>query len=72
MEEFDTSTCRKCGEPKLRKSVGYFPDGRNKKFVDENGKQWVGRKCPGCVCLDAAVRIKEKRKNEKSGTDPKN
>jgi hypothetical protein len=65
MEDSDLSKCRKCGKIKVRKFVGYFPDGKNKKFVDEHGKQYRGRACPDCVRLEVRTKIKEKRNNEK-------
>jgi Zn-finger protein len=46
-EESDLSTCKICSKIKLRRLVGKFDD-KNKKYIDENGKLWNGRKCPLC------------------------
>ncbi len=62
MEESDISKCKVCGKLEVRRFVGYQPDGKNKKFVDDSDKQWVGRKCPVCVKESARLHIKEKRK----------
>lgn len=69
MEESDISTCRKCGKLEVRKQDGYFPDGRNKRFIDAEGKQWSGRACPGCVRKRAKETIKQKRANAKRGNE---
>lgn len=74
-EESDISTCRKCGGLEVRKQDGYFPDGRNKRFVNTEGAQWSGRSCPTCVRKRVKETIKEKRqkaKNADSGDDSKN
>lgn len=49
MEEANKSKCSKCQEIKTRIQDGKYPDGKNKKWVDEVGDLWVGRKCPLCV-----------------------
>lgn len=69
MEESDISKCRKCGKLEVRKQDGYFPDGRNKKFVNAEGAQWNGRKCPGCQQSNSKDHIKQKRADAKTRTD---
>jgi len=65
MEESDVSTCRKCGKLEIRKQDGYFPDGRNKRFVDAEGLQWNGRVCGQCHSSKVKIQVKEKRKRDK-------
>lgn len=72
MEESDLSTCRKCGKLEVRKQEGYFPDMRNKRFVDASGAQWSGRSCPRCVRSRVKETIKQKRADAKSRDDIKN
>ena len=72
MEESDYSKCRRCETLKLRKFVGYFPDKRNKKYVDEEGSQCRGRICPDCVRKEVKSKIKGKRKNARSGDSGSN
>ena len=67
MEEVDISKCRKCGGLEVRRFIGYQPDGKNKKYVDADDKQWVGRKCPSCVRDAAKCHIKQKRKDANAG-----
>lgn len=41
--------CNTCQKLKVRNPDGFFPNGRDRRFVDEHGKQWVGKsKCPDC------------------------
>ena len=49
MEEVNKSKCSKCQEIKSRIQDGKYPDGKNKKWIDEEGNLWVGRRCPSCV-----------------------
>lgn len=63
-EESDFSICRNCGGRKLRKFVGYF-DERNKKYEDENGKLWNGRKCGTCASHKSKLGMRAKRQREK-------
>lgn len=46
--EVQTRTCRDCKENKTRIQFGSFPKGKNKRWIDENGKQWSGTRCPDC------------------------
>ena len=69
-EEIDVSTCRGCEKLKVRKHDGSF-DGKNKKFVDEEGKLWNGRICPACHKARVKTQLKQKRTDAKSRTDSK-
>lgn len=48
MEEVNLTKCKKCAEIKHRIQMGKFKNGRDKKWVDESGRQWVGHTCPSC------------------------
>jgi hypothetical protein len=75
MKEVDVCQCRKCGKLEVRRQDGYFPDGRNKRFINDEGKQWSGRACPGCVLLRVRTQVKERRqkaKNAETGTESQN
>jgi hypothetical protein len=64
-EEINLSKCSGCQEIKTRIQDGKYPDGRNKKWVDEHGKTWVGRRCPECVVLSMKGRMKSLRASRK-------
>lgn len=64
-EEITLSKCSNCGEIKHRIQNGLYPDGRNRIWVNEEGKKWVGRKCPECVVSKMKVRMQEFRSKDK-------
>ena len=65
-EESDLSTCRLCEKIKIRRFVGKFDD-KNKKYVDETGLLWNGRKCPQCHKDHSRMNMKKKRAHGKAG-----
>jgi hypothetical protein len=65
--ESDLSSCRLCEKIKVRKLIGKFDD-KNKKYIDETGKLWNGRKCPQCQVDRARNNMKKLRANGKTGT----
>ncbi len=68
-KESDLSTCRgSCEKLKVRKHDGSF-DGKNKRFVDADGKLWNGRICPDCHKDKVKTRLKLKRADAKTGTN---
>lgn len=63
-KEINLSKCSACQEIKPRIQAGKYPDGRNKKWVNEQGILWVGRKCPDCVKSQMKVRMQKFRSKE--------
>lgn len=58
-EESNLSKCSaECQEIKPRIQNGKYPDGRNKKWVNEKGELWIGRKCPDCVKSSMKARMR--------------
>lgn len=45
--EINERKCKTCGVMKKRILVGKY-DHKNKKYVDEHDKSWMGNKCPEC------------------------
>lgn len=63
--ESNLRICKLCNKIKTRISAGKFPNGKDMKYVDENGKQWTGSVCPSCLKEKSKERMKAKRaKNE--------
>jgi C4-type Zn-finger protein len=60
-KESNLSKCPVCQEIKLRIQDGKYPDGKNKKWVDEQGNLFVGRKCPSCVKSQMKARMQKFR-----------
>lgn len=48
MIEIETKQCKTCGQIKQRILMGNFPNGRDKKWADEDGKLWNGSRCGAC------------------------
>lgn len=65
MEEINKSKCSICQDIKIRIQNGKYPDGRNKKWMDEIGDLWVGRKCPNCVKIEMKTRMQKLRLDRK-------
>jgi hypothetical protein len=64
-EESNLSKCSCCQEIKPRIQNGKYPDNINKLWIDENGKKWVGRKCPSCVVSNMKLRMNKLRSERK-------
>lgn len=72
MDEVNVSKCHgPCGNLKVRRQVGTF-DGKNKRYIDEDGRLWNGRVCPVCHKNKVKVQVKEKRANADSEANAKN
>lgn len=65
MEEINKSKCSRCQDIKTRIQDGKYPDGRNKRWVDESGKCWIGRRCPECVIREMKGRMQKLRLGRK-------
>lgn len=62
--EENLCTCRICGLLVMRIQQGKF-ESKNKKWVDTNGKQWTGRRCPDCVVRIQRSLQQERRANKR-------
>lgn len=47
-KEVNIRECKICKESKKHIYVKKFNNGKDKKYVDDEGKQWNGKTCPGC------------------------
>lgn len=59
--EQNKTFCKICKQLKFRIEDGKFPDGKNKKWKDESGKQWNGKYCYSCNLIRVKTKMKEKR-----------
>lgn len=64
--ESNLSKCSCCQEIKPRIQNGKYPDGRNKKWIDDKGELWVGRKCPECVKSSMKARMRKFRSKDEA------
>jgi len=63
-KEENLSKCNSCQEIKPRIQDGKYPDGRNKKWIDDKGGLWVGRRCADCVRSNMKSRMQITRKKD--------
>lgn len=63
-KESNLRLCKKCNEVKRRTLAGKFPDGRDKRYVDDSGKLWNGSMCPSCNAERAREVMSAKRKRK--------
>lgn len=64
MEDFSIIKCSICGETKKRISAGKYPNGKDRRWVDESGRQFCGSKCP--TCWSKSVADKKRYKAEEA------
>lgn len=57
--------CKICGIEHKRFKGDIYPNGKDFKFVNEEGREWSGRVCPQCHSTRNAKRQKKKRKVRK-------
>lgn len=70
MEEVNDTICKSCRLIKKRQMNGYFPNGKDKIWVDPVTRgQWNGRTCPECVKHSTKDRMRAKRNASKSNSD---
>jgi hypothetical protein len=61
--------CKQCNILKDRIQSGTYPDGKNKKHVDETGKLWNGSICGSCNVgrsHENMVKLRARRKSHET------
>lgn len=58
----DKRKCKRCGEEKLRIASGKFPNRKDKRWVDESRRQWMGNIC-GLCNVERSKEIMQKSRN---------
>lgn len=46
--EYSIIQCKACGETRTRYYAGRYKNGKDKRWVDEEGREFSGLKCPQC------------------------
>lgn len=59
-QETSTIRCKECGKTCVRLLAGYYENGKDKRWVDQNGRQFSGHKCPECHAEKQAKNKKKK------------
>jgi len=65
MEQEPLGKCKQCQFLKVRKDAGTFGDGKTRRYVDRNGKQWCGLLCPECQREKAKNTMSKLRRSRK-------
>jgi len=60
-QESNLRKCKKCQALKLRILDGKYYNGRDKRWLDEEGKIWNGSTCPPCNVERARLTMKRLR-----------
>lgn len=56
-----TITCKYCELNKVAYCLGLYPNNKDKKFVDSDGRQFNGKTCPNCQVLRMKLRQRSVR-----------
>lgn len=66
-KQIETSVirCTFCARTFTRYLAGRYPNGKDKKWVNENGKEFSGRTCPSCHSNRSASSNRNRRKTDK-------
>lgn len=67
--ETNKRLCKLCNILKDRIETGKYPDGKNKKHVDESGKLWNGSVCGVCNVKRAHNNMKKLRARRKQNEE---
>ena len=66
IQESSVIQCKDCGKTVTRYLSDKYPNGKDKRWVDEHGKQFCGHTCPGCkrdkVALLKRLKTKARQK----------
>lgn len=52
--------CKSCNIEKVRIVNGHYPNVKDTRYVDKDGKEWNGYRCPDCHRVKVAIRKKTK------------
>lgn len=63
-KESSVIRCTYCSKTCIRFMAGRYPNGKDKKWVDDKGREFSGRTCPECHANRAALNGRLKRLNK--------
>lgn len=64
-KDYSIIVCKICNKECKRIFAGRYPNGKDKKWTDENGREFNGKMCPACHAEKCASRIVERKVNAK-------
>lgn len=63
-KESSVIKCSRCYKVVTRYLAGRYPNGKDKKWVDEKGREFSGRTCPPCHSDRAAGNNRRRRSSK--------
>ncbi len=64
--EVNRKKCKVCGEEKNRIAAGKFPNNRDKRWIQDDGKLWNGLTCGDCNVKASFNKMRKHRGKEVS------
>jgi len=65
MNDYSVIMCKSCNKACKRYFAGRHPNGKDKRWIDEHGREFSGKMCPTCHADKCAKRVAAKRKLSK-------
>jgi len=63
--DFSIIVCKECEKECKRYFAGRYPNGKDKRWIDDSGREFSGKVCPSCHANKCAKRIAKKRDSKK-------
>jgi hypothetical protein len=63
--DYSVIVCKVCNKEHKRYFAGRYPNGKDKRWIDEHGREFSGKVCAGCHANRCAKRIAIKRQSSK-------
>lgn len=66
--DYSIIVCKVCRHECKRYFAGRYPNGKDKRWIDINGREFSGKVCPDCHARKCAERVAVKRSKNKKKT----
>lgn len=64
--DYTVIICKLCQKECKRYFAGRYPNGKDKRWIDETGREFSGKVCPKCHAERCAKRVANRRKKWKA------
>jgi len=66
--DYSIIVCKVCEKECRRYFAGRYPNGKDKRWIDNNGREFSGKVCPDCHANKCAKRVAKKRASRKKSS----
>jgi hypothetical protein len=66
--DYSVIVCKVCEKECKRYFAGRYPNGKDKRWIDGNGREFSGKVCPDCHANKCAKRVASKRASKRRVT----